>query len=103
MNKSHRLENAKKNAKRVLAPNPDILTKEDFLNEEKSPQKGRDVFSDLVYVDHIKKVLFELESVVGAAKADGKDPADILADRYVGLMIGKISEYSNVNNAMISI
>jgi hypothetical protein len=61
--------------------NPDVLIKSDFATEELSAEKGKDAFSKLINVDHIKKILFELEAVIIAAKEDGRDPADILADR----------------------
>ena len=62
-------------------PHPDILIKADFTNEELSVKKGRDAFSQMIHLDHIEAVLFELESLIEAAKADGKDPAEILANR----------------------
>ncbi len=67
----------------VVLPHPDVLILADFISEELSAKKARDVFANMINIDHVKKVMFELESVIEAAKADGKDPADILADRYL--------------------
>jgi hypothetical protein len=92
LNKSKRLAQAKEILKRtprntysvpVVLPHPDVLILADFISEELSAKKARDVFANMINIDHVKKVMFELESVIEAAKADGKDPADILADRYL--------------------
>ena len=95
LNKSRRLAQAKKALTKTPSksnttmttpgslPHPDILIQADFTNEELSVKKARDTFSNMVNIEHVEQVMFELESVIEAAKADGKDPADILADRYV--------------------
>ena len=94
LNKSRRLAQAKKalikapsqsDASPVSLPHPDILTRADFTNEELSVKKAREAFSNMINIDHVEQVMFELESVIEAAKADGKDPADILADRCLQL------------------
>ncbi len=41
---------------------PDVLVRGDFVSEELSMERGRDAFSKLVNVEHIKTVLFELEA-----------------------------------------
>jgi hypothetical protein len=62
---------------------PDVLLRADFVIEDLSEEKGLETFSKLVNIEHINEVLFNLKAVVEAAKADGKNPADILADRYI--------------------
>ena len=37
-------------------------------------------------MDHIKEVLDELEAIILQAKADGREPADVLADNHMVFM-----------------
>ncbi len=72
MNKSRRLADAQRAqlgaafhestaAAATATPHPDVLIRGDFVSEELSTERGRDAFSKLVNVEHIKTVLFELE------------------------------------------
>jgi hypothetical protein len=59
----------------------DLLIQADFITEQLSEEKGLENFSKLVNIEHIKEILFNLKAVIEAAKADGKSPADIVANR----------------------
>jgi hypothetical protein len=79
VNKSRRLADAQrvqggaafssKAAAAGAVPHPDVLMRGDFVSEELSTERGRDAFSKLVNVEHIKTVLFELEAGARAAPA----------------------------------
>jgi hypothetical protein len=62
---------------------PDVLIRADFVTEDLSEAKGLETFSKLVNIEHIKKILFNLKAVIEASKADGKNPAEILANRCI--------------------
>lgn len=66
-----------------LLPNPDLLLRLDFLQNEVDVDKARDLFAKLYNMDHIKVVLDEFENIILAAKEDGKDPADVLANSHM--------------------
>ncbi len=46
----------------AVAPHPDVLVRGDFVLEELSAEKGHDAFAKLVNVEHIERVLFEIEA-----------------------------------------
>ncbi len=66
---------------KLMPADSDLLIRADFVKEELSAEKGLEAFSKLVNIEHIQEVLFKLKAVIEAAKADGKNPAEILADR----------------------
>jgi hypothetical protein len=68
---------------KLTPPACDLLIKADFINEVLSEEKGLESFSKLVNIGHIQEILFNLKAVIEAAKADGKNPAEILADRCI--------------------
>jgi hypothetical protein len=64
-------------------PNPDMLLLADFISEENSAQKARDLFNDMVNLDHIISVIDALEATIIQAKNDGKSATDILANSHM--------------------
>jgi hypothetical protein len=64
-------------------PNPDILVLADFISEDNSAQKARDLFNDMVNLEHIIGVIDALEATIIQAKNDGKTPSDILANSHM--------------------
>ena len=92
VNKSARLAQAAKDIREAVLrgvsplptmPHPDLLVRSDFESEERSAEKGKEAFANLYNLDHVQKVIFDLEAVISAALDDGKDPADILADCHM--------------------
>jgi SpoVK/Ycf46/Vps4 family AAA+-type ATPase len=67
-------------------PNPDLLIRSDFIQNEVDAASARDAFANLYNMDHIIDVLDELEAVIQQAKADGREPADVLADNHMVFM-----------------
>ncbi len=67
-------------------PNPDLLLRSDFIQNEADAASARDAFSNLYNMDHIVEVLDELEAIILQAKADGREPADVLADNHMVFM-----------------
>ena len=67
-------------------PNPDVLLRSDFIQNEVHVASSRDAFANLYNMDHIKEVLDELEAIILQAKADGREPADVLADNHMVFM-----------------
>ena len=64
-------------------PNPDVLLRSDFIQNETDAASARDAFANLYNMDHIKDVLDELEAIILQSKADGREPADVLADSHM--------------------
>ena len=64
-------------------PNPDILVLADFVTEENNARKARDLFSEMVNLEHIIGVIDALEATIMQAKNDGKTPSDILANSHM--------------------
>jgi replication-associated recombination protein RarA len=64
-------------------PNPDLLLLSDFIQNEEDAASARNVFANLYNMDHIVEVLDELESIIVQAKADGREPADVLANNHM--------------------
>ena len=64
-------------------PNPDLLLRSDFIPNEVDTASARDAFAKLYNMDHIKDELDELEAIILQAKADGIEPADVLADNHM--------------------
>ena len=93
LNKATRISDnlkAPKDPKSVgVSQHPDILLKEDFQAAAETDFDANDAFSKLYNVEHIKSVLFELESLITVAKKDGKEPADIVADMHM-VFTGKV-------------
>lgn len=87
LNKAARISNSAQEQKNLskpkALPHPDVLLKIDFQAAAETDFDANDAFSKLYNVDHIKDVLFELESLIASAKKDGKDPADIVADMHM--------------------
>ena len=66
-----------------LHPDPDVLVRSDFIPEEVDADKARDIFDGLYNTEHIMQELDSLEALIMAAKDDGREPADILADAHM--------------------
>jgi len=67
-------------------PNPDLLLRSDFIQNEMDVASSSDAFANLYNMDHINEVLDELEAIILQAKADGREPADVLADNHMVFM-----------------
>ena len=89
--KSRRLDEAKKAHDKAVKqgavppplPSSDALLKTDFLQKEVGLEQALDKFEGLYNMEHIQKVLDELEATIMQAKEDGKEPADVLADSHM--------------------
>ena len=66
-----------------ILPDSDVLVRSDFIPEEMDTDKVRDGFAGLYNTEHIMKELDALEALIMAAKDDGREPADILADAHM--------------------
>ena len=64
-------------------PHPDVLVRADFIPEEVDAGRARDAFADLYNTGHIMRELDALEALITAAKEDGREAADILADAHM--------------------
>ena len=64
-------------------PHPDVLTEADFEGDASGADRTGDLFNSMYNVEHIRQKLRELEAVIVSAKADGKDPAVVLADCHL--------------------
>jgi len=64
-------------------PDPDVLVRSDFIPEEVKVEQAREAFSCLYNVEHIMQVMDRLEALIFAATADGREPAEILADAHM--------------------
>lgn len=92
VNKSRRLAQAfadrKQAEKRAVTPlpalpNPDYLILSDFIDDDKSADKAREAFKNMVNVGPIMMMIDDLEATITQAKLDGKSPADILANTHM--------------------
>jgi hypothetical protein len=59
------------------------LIESDFISEETSAEKAREALADLENVDHIMRLLYELEDTLTLAKQEGKDVAEILNSAHM--------------------
>jgi len=64
-------------------PDPDLLVRSDFIPEEVNVEQAREAFASLYNVEHIMQVMDRLEALILAATADGREPAEILADAHM--------------------
>jgi hypothetical protein len=64
-------------------PNPDYLILSDFIDEDKSADKARTAFANMVNVGPIMSMIDDLEATIMQAKLDGKSAADILANTHM--------------------
>ncbi len=60
-----------------------MLLRSDFIQNEVHVASSRDAFANLYNMDHMKEVLDELEAIILQAKADEREPADVLADNHM--------------------
>jgi AAA lid domain len=62
------------------APHPDKLIYEDFITEETSPAKARAAIASMVNVEHITRIIDQLEATLAEATREGKTAADLVAN-----------------------
>ena len=65
-------------AKGGMIPRPNHLIMDDFTGEETTAEKAKQAFADLEATDHIMEIINELQDTMTEAKAQGRDPADIV-------------------------
>ena len=67
----------------VTLDQPNLLLEEDFVGQETSADKARDAFGDLENIEHILSLISELENTMETAKAEGRDPAQLVEDAHM--------------------
>lgn len=66
-----------------VVPHPDVLVIDDFIVEHTSPQKAREEFANMSHVDHLHRIIDQLEATLLQSREEGRSAAEVVETAHM--------------------